>query len=103
MLSLLKKIYKKLFPAKDYYSYSNLQTLTDEELKSLLRHDCHRIEKSMYNELNVSKYSYYSRRNENVGKILSILDDRGVDLTSQEFWWILEIHNNFDELQKEVY
>ena len=72
MKKLLKKPLKKILikaglkmdPAKQYlYSsvppYKLITNLTEEELLSLMRHEAHRIEKSIYNDIFESKFNIY--------------------------------------------
>lgn len=112
MNPLIKKLVKKIpgvVPAWRKYrqmmipqldQYSDLNRRSTEELFSIMRHEAHRIEKSMYNDIFLSKHDDYVAKRDRIVEALAILDERGID-TSQEptIQWVREILEHFDQLE----
>jgi len=98
---MIIKILNKL--KTDYfYSKRRLNKLSKEQLLAILRHDCHRIEKSVYNNIFQSKRKYFEDKLEKVRLIISILKQK--NLYSNEhpvIHWAEQIEHNFHHLENE--
>jgi len=70
------KAYYRSLKTRLFYSTRNLKRKSNEELLALLRHDCHRIEKAVYNDNLDPKKSYYDAKHSLCLQIMSILASR---------------------------
>ena len=68
-----KSPYRWLYPP---YPYGELRNLSSDELLSLIRHEAHRIEKAVYNNLFEKYRSTYQEKKKRLGTIFQILKDR---------------------------
>lgn len=85
-----------------FYSKTRLNKLTREELLAILRHDCHRIEKSVYNNIFHSKKAYFEKKLQVVQLILSILKTRNIyDNNHPVIIWAEQISENFYHLEED--
>ena len=98
---MIIKILNK-FKTDYFYSKRRLSRLSREELLAILRHDCHRIEKSVYNHIFQSKRKYFEDKLGKVRLIFSILKQK--NWYSDEhpiIQWAEQIEQNFYHLEKE--
>lgn len=102
----IKSLLKRFLPAwllrawRDYrYTQIDDIELSDEKLMSLMRHEAHRIEKTIYNDILDSKYEIYKEKKNRVERIIKILVDRGYQLTHPVIDWAAKICDSFDDLQ----
>lgn len=112
MKKLLKKPLKKILikaglkidPAKQYlYSsvppYKLITNLTEEELLSLMRHEAHRIEKSIYNDIFDSKFNIYNEKAKRIKEICKELERRDTDKGEPTLVWAKQILAAFNDLK----
>jgi nitroreductase len=85
--------------ARDPSSVRNLEALSTEQLLALMRHEAHRIEKTIYNDILETNYQRYRRKWERVGEIFPILRSRGVPEDEATVAWAREIYDAFDDLE----
>lgn len=81
--------------------YKELSQLTNDQLLSLMRHDSHRIEKTIYNNILESKYSTYLKKWKKLNVIYQILESRGYNLNEPTIVWSRKIYESFDKLEKD--
>lgn len=106
----LKKIIKKIpgfsplyhvFTKNKSTNYNNLSKLSNDELLSLMRHESHRIEKTIYNNILQSKYHVYREKWEKLSIIYQILNSRGYNLNEPTIVWSKHIYDAFDNLEED--
>lgn len=85
--------------ARDPSSVRNLDSLSTRQLLALMRHEAHRIEKTIYNDILEKHYKRYRRKWERVGEIFTILEKRGVPKDEVTVVWAREIYDAFDDLR----
>lgn len=81
--------------------HKELSQLSNDQLLSLMRHESHRIEKTIYNNILESKYSTYLEKWKKLSVIYEILDNRGYDLNEPTIVWSRKIYDAFDNLEQE--
>lgn len=81
--------------------YEKLSELTNDQLLSLMRHESHRIEKTIYNDILESKYSIYLEKWKKLDVIYQILESRGYDLNEPTIVWARKIYDAFDKLEQD--
>lgn len=79
----------------------DLDTLSNEQLMALMRHEAHRIEKTIYNDILEKKYPVYRQKWVRVGEILGLLERRQVSMDEPTIAWARQIHVAFDDLPKQ--
>ncbi len=89
-------LFKSEYPLTQY----RLRQLSTSELLSILKHECHRIEKSIYNNIKEEKSEYYSIKKERSEKILQILESRNHQQEAV-ISWAEEILKNYNNLEDE--
>lgn len=108
MRSLLKNlpctahIYHLLFARSAIsYSYLFLSRLSNDELLSLMRHESHRIEKAVYNNIlsEPEKSKAYQETRKRLGIIYKILNERGYPPDEPTVTWSRRIYDDFDNLE----
>ncbi len=80
---------------------TDLSEKSTVELLALMRHESHRIEKAVYNDLLEKKHDDYRERQDRVLRIHSILTERGVRDDEPTWVWSREIVSAFDNLEKD--
>jgi len=81
--------------------YREVSTQSTPELLSLMRHDSHRIEKAVYNEILEAKQDVYRLKHEFLTGIYGVLQARGVPEDEPTLQWSKRIHAAFDRLEQE--
>lgn len=97
LLALYRALRGRKAPPDPMTVFSRLST---DELLSLIRHDAHRIEKSIYNDIFEAKRSYYLGRRRNIEVIHEILRRRNVSLAEPSTAWTKQIHDSFESLKE---
>ncbi|WP_418281967.1 nitroreductase family protein [Halorubrum sp. DTA98] len=87
---------KTEYPITEY----RLQQLSTDELLSILKHECHRIEKSIYNEIKEEKSEYYAEKKKRSEKVLELLESREHN-QKEVISWATEILKKYDNLDEE--
>lgn len=68
--------YIKFVKDKLFYRHGHLVRLSDQELLGLIRHEAHRLEKSVYNNILHAKRDYYDRKYQMIKTITEMLIQR---------------------------
>jgi nitroreductase len=76
----------------------DLHSLSTDQLLALMRHEAHRIEKTIYNDILEKKFPIYQRKWVRVGEILELLRSRGLPADEPTMAWARDIHQAFDAL-----
>jgi len=99
----LRKLLVGLRPGrkKNATASDDLDRKSTIELLSLMRHETHRIEKSVYNDILIPKHDIYARKVETVSAIHALLESRGVREDEPTWVWSREIIAAFDSLEKD--
>ena len=98
---MINKIINRI-KTENFYSRARLYKLTREELLAILRHDCHRIEKSVYNNIFYTKKAYFEKKLQVVQLILLILKKKNLyDSSHPVIFWAEQIEKNFYQLEKD--
>jgi nitroreductase len=95
------KLLQKLGLAKKPFPPEDLRTLSNVQLLSLMRHEAHRIEKSVYNDIKERKAAVYRGKRDRVVEILAILKSRDVSLHEATVQWASEIVERYDRLEED--
>jgi nitroreductase len=88
---------KRFFGFSDFFD-EDLDSLSTQELLALMRHEVHRIEKAVYNDLLEKKQNYHARKRDRVKTIFNILVSRNFDMSEPTVSWAKEIIKSFDNL-----
>jgi len=91
----------KLFRKKKKFA-ADLGSMTTEELLALMRHETHRIEKAVYNNILDSKREIYEKKRDRLTKIYSLLESRGVPTDEPTVEWSRWVHSSFGRLGEAV-
>lgn len=98
--SLVKHLYSLLHGSlKTSNSSSDLKRLSNDELLSLMRHDSHRIEKAVYNNILEAKQRVYEEKREKLAQIYQILEERNYPADEPTIIWSKQIYNAFHALE----
>ncbi len=98
----LQYAYRLAFTKANYpHNCEDLLKLSNEQLLSLMRHESHRIEKTIYNNIFQDKYSVYHEKWDRLSKIYQILKDRNYPSDEPTIVWSKKIYNAFDNLEKD--
>lgn len=99
-ITLVSKLYSFVKKESKYQScsYTYLSKLSDDELLSLMRHESHRIEKSIYNNILEEKYEIYKRKWDKLTIIYKILQERKYLDDEPTLVWSKKIYNAFNDL-----
>jgi nitroreductase len=98
----LEYLYRLAFKQANHLNdFDNLGRLSNEELLSLMRHESHRIEKTIYNNILEKKYSVYHKKWEKLSKIYQILKDRNYPSDEPTMVWSKKIYYAFEHLEKD--
>lgn len=98
----LVPIYRKIFGNPVIFNpYEDLSNLSNDELLSLMRHESHRIEKAVYNNILESKQTIYREKWHNLSRIYEVLKDRGYTDDEPTIAWSKKIYHTFDNLKKD--
>lgn len=97
------KILKRVPLEKPYlyssvYPYQALDKLSNCELLSLMRHEAHRIEKSIYNTIFLKHYKMYLLKAKRLDYIFFIFEKRNKFSTENSLIWAKQIRSSFDNL-----
>ncbi len=79
--------------------YIDLQDLSNDQLLSLMRHESHRIEKAVYNNILEAKNNIYREKWERLGIIYKILKERKYSPNEPTIAWSRQIYDSFDNLE----
>lgn len=97
---LLSKLKSKLGGVDDYV---NLKGRSDDELLSVVRHEAHRIEKSIYNDNFASKKEIYEKKRDTIEDCFRILRERSFDLSADPTAvWAQDLIASFNDLETYV-
>jgi len=86
---------KSEYPITDY----RLNQLSTDELLSILKHECNRIEKSVYNDIKETKSEYYEEKRTRSGIVLRILESRNHQ-QEEVIKWAEQILDNYEDLEE---
>jgi len=81
-------------------SRHDLEKLSTDELLSLMRHETHRIEKAVYNDLLITKHLLFEEKRDRLDQIFRILKARGLSPDEPTVAWARMVHDGFDSLQE---
>ena len=95
----IRKYIKKQNHLTGLTSYEDLARLSNQELLSLMRHESHRIEKTIYNDILQEKYPIYQAKWQTLSRIYQILDSRNYPANEPTIIWSKEIHHAFNNLK----
>ena len=96
----LADLFVKYGKSPDLHNYGALQGLETARLLALMRHEAHRIEKTIYNNILEKKYDIYLEKRVRIGHIIEILKERGVSVEEPTVAWAQQIHDAFDNLNE---
>ena len=99
-LRFVQKYIKKQNHLTGLVTYDALSKLSNQELLSLMRHESHRIEKTIYNDIFLDKYPIYRAKWQNLSLIYQILDKRNYPSDEPTIIWSKEIYHNFKDLEQ---
>jgi nitroreductase len=104
----LKKVVKKYLKKTVIYKFLSdektskigmLSSMSNDQLLSLMRHESHRIEKAIYNNILEEKYDIYHQKWEKLDEIYRILEEREYNLDEPTIIWSKQIYDNFHDLE----
>lgn len=75
--------------------------LSSDEVRAFMRHDAHRIEKAFYNNIFLKKRAFYEGRRKNVLDAVSLIKQRGEDLSEPTVVWAKELAELFEHIPTE--
>jgi len=81
-------------------SRRDLEKLSTDELLSLMRHETHRIEKAVYNDLLITKHLLFEEKRDRLDRIFRILQKQGVSQEEPTVAWARLVHDGFDSLRE---
>lgn len=81
--------------------YTNLENKSTVELLALMRHETHRIEKAVYNNILEAKQSAYVLKRDRVLEIYDVLERRGIRRSEPTWEWSRAIIAAFDALESD--
>lgn len=112
MKKLIKQAIKKILitlgikrDPNELYRYSSvppyklISDLSNEEMLSLMRHEAHRIEKSIYNGIFEAKFQMYNEKAKRVQEIYKELKQRNSEECEPTLIWAKQILDAFDDLK----
>ena len=99
-MSAFSRIKKRLKGTSDLSRVGDLEKLSTDQLMALMRHEAHRIEKTIYNDILEEKYPVYREKWERVQRIHEILQARGVPRDEPTVSWARDICGAFDDLEE---
>jgi len=99
-LPIIKELHS-LYRSKNSDIYKPLLAMSNDQLLSLMRHESHRIEKTIYNDILKSKYDLYKEKWTKLGIIYKILSERGYPSDEPTIEWSKKIYNSFDNLERD--
>lgn len=85
----------------EFNPYKDLSRLSNQQLLSLMRHESHRIEKGVYNNIFVSKQNYFQHLRKKLGQLYQLLEERGYSMDEPTIIWSKKIYSAFDNLEKD--
>ncbi|MEM7757811.1 MAG: nitroreductase family protein [Cyanobacteria bacterium P01_A01_bin.40] len=96
----INKVYRYLKQENRFNSINSesLSKLSNEELLSLMRHESHRIEKTVYNNILEKKYLVYKRKWDKLAIIYRILTERSFPDNEPTLVWSKKIYSAFSNL-----
>lgn len=97
----VRKYLKKQNHLTGLTTYDDLAKLSNQELLSLMRHEAHRIEKTIYNDIFQEKYQIYQTKWQNLSRIYQILDSRNYPQDEPTIVWSKEIYHAFNNLEQD--
>ena len=97
----VRKYIKKQNHLTGLITSESLGKLSNQELLSLMRHESHRIEKTIYNDIFEAKYQAYRSKWQTLGLIYQILDSRNYPSHEPTIVWSKEIYHAFDNLKQD--
>lgn len=99
-IGFVRQIYR-LFRKENKFSstsYEYLSTLSNDELLSLMRHESHRIEKTIYNNILEKKHDTYQRKWDKLTVIYQVLKARNFSDSEPTLIWSKKIYHAFNDL-----
>lgn len=66
-----------------------------------MRHEAHRIEKSVYNNILEEKIERYAEKRQRVREIVSVLRERGIDESEPTVGWASRIEKSFPNVERD--
>jgi nitroreductase len=104
MKSILKKIPGSGLLARRFLkkirSSHKLRNMSNDELLSLMRHETHRIEKAVYNNIFETKKEMFQGKKERLSEIYCLLEENGVHEDEPTIQWSKRVYKAFDSLEK---
>ncbi len=78
---------------------TQLCNLSTDELLGLLRHETHRIEKAVYNDILETKRIHFEAKRARIAEILEILSGRGLGSEEPTIGWSASVYDAFENLE----
>lgn len=99
-LPFARAVYRRLVkPDPQLDDYDDLENRPTEALLSIMRHESHRIEKAVYNNLIQTKEANYTHKKARLEKIYEILRERGHPDKDPTVEWSRKIFAEFGDLE----
>jgi nitroreductase len=86
-IPLIKNPESKGYPKE----ISKIGELSDDEILGIIRHEAHRIEKAVYNDIIEEKRSYYQSKKKRVENCIQVLEQRGYPTDNPTLSWAEDI------------
>ncbi len=96
----IRRTVARLLGRKTQPSTSDLASRSTDELLSLMRHEAHRIEKSIYNDILAAKHRIYHEKKVRIDAIHAILGERGYPADDPSVAWSRAISAAFEDLEE---
>ena len=97
----LRRLYRFLTGTTNSQDHFDLPNLSNEELLSVMRHESHRIEKAIYNNIFEAKKAIYDEKRERLKAIYQILEKRGFPNSEPTSLWSRQIEDAYSALDRE--
>lgn len=97
----IKSLYYEIFVPSNANIHNELLKLSNDQLLSLMRHESHRIEKAVYNNILESKKNVYCEKKDKLNLIYQTLEQRGFSKDEPTIVWSRKIYNAFENLEKD--
>jgi len=89
---------EKPYLYSSFYPYLSIEKLSSGVLLSLMRHEAHRIEKSIYNDIFYSKNAMYLEKAKRLDCIFSVFEKKNLFMDEPTVLWAKKIRASFNEL-----
>jgi len=77
-----------------------LEDMSVQELLALMRHESHRIEKAVYNDILESKIDNFRKKRDKLRRIYDLLEKKGCPPDEPTLIWSKRIHDAFENLSE---